>query len=120
MAVALLDATNAARTVPLYDAPSSPDAFAVRDLVMTRLASLCKIAECIEDPDVDEDQRNPAFIDHYGHLERKGTAAEQRKLEQKLEKWKADLSPGPKEGRRGGTRSESLICSDCLGFATVF
>ena len=104
MAVALLDATNAARTVPLYDAPSSPDAFAVRDLVMTRLASLCKIAECIEDPDVDEDQRNPAFIDHYGHLERKGTAAEQRKLEQKLEKWKADLSPGPKEGRRGGAR----------------
>ena len=120
VAVALLDATHAARTVPLYDAPSSPDAFAVRDLVMARPASLGKIAECSEEPEVDEDQSNLAFIDHYGNLEPKGAAVEQRKLEQKLEKWKADLSPGPKEGRRGGTRSESLICSDCLGFATVF
>ncbi|PUZ78212.1 hypothetical protein GQ55_1G435200 [Panicum hallii var. hallii] len=104
LAVALLDATHAARTVPLYDAPSSPDAFAVRDLVMTRPASLCKIAECSEEPDVDEDQSNQAFIDHYGYLEPKGAAVEQRKLEQKVEKWKADLSPGPKEGRRGGAR----------------
>ena len=104
VAVALLDATRAARTVPLYDAPSSPDAFAVRDLVMTRPASLCKIAECSEEPEVDEDQSNLAFIDHYGNLEPKGAAVEQRKLEQKLEKWKADLSPGPKEGRRGGAR----------------
>ncbi|KAG2654902.1 uncharacterized protein LOC120653777 [Panicum virgatum] len=103
VAVALLDATRA-RTVPLYDAPSSPDAFAVRDLVMTRPASLCKIAECSEEPEVDEDQSNLAFIDHYGNLEPKGAAVEQRKLEQKLEKWKADLSPGPKEGRRGGAR----------------
>ncbi|RLN36287.1 uncharacterized protein C2845_PM03G00490 [Panicum miliaceum] len=99
VAVALLDATHAARTLPLYDAPGSPDAFAVRDLVMTRPASLCKIAEGSE-PDVDEDQSNPAFIDRYGHLEPKGAAVEQRKLE----KWKADLSPGPKDGRRGGAR----------------
>jgi hypothetical protein len=106
VAVALLDATHAARTVPLYDAPSSPDAFAVRDLVMTRPASLGKIAECSEEPEeVDEDQSSQAFlIDQYGHMEPKGAAVEQRKLEQKLEKWKADLSPGPKEGRRGGAR----------------
>jgi len=71
---------------------------------MTRPASLCKIAECSEEPEVDEDQSNLAFIDHYGNLEPKGAAVEQRKLEQKLEKWKADLSPGPKEGRRGGAR----------------
>ncbi|RCV08896.1 hypothetical protein SETIT_1G363600v2 [Setaria italica] len=105
VAVALLDAARAARTVPLYDAPGSPDAFAVRDLVMTRTASLCKIAELgEEEPDVDEDQSNPAFVDHSGRLDPRGVAVEQRKLELKLEKWKADLSPGPKEGRRGGAR----------------
>ncbi|TKW42229.1 hypothetical protein SEVIR_1G370200v4 [Setaria viridis] len=105
VAVALLDAARAARTVPLYDAPGSPDAFAVRDLVMTRPASLCKIAELgEEEPGVDEDQSNPAFVDHSGRLDPRGVAVEQRKLELKLEKWKADLSPGPKEGRRGGAR----------------
>ncbi|OEL29665.1 hypothetical protein BAE44_0009316 [Dichanthelium oligosanthes] len=104
VAVALLDATLAARTVPLYDAPDSPDAFAVKDLVMKRPASLCKIAECSEEPELDEDQSNPAFIDHSGRLDPRGAAVEQRKLELKLEKWKADLWPGPKQGRRGGRR----------------
>jgi hypothetical protein len=108
VAVALLDTARAARTVPLYDAPGSPDAFAVRDLVMTRPASLCKIAErgeVEEAADVDDDKSNPAaFVDHSGRLDPRGVAVEQRKLELKLEKWKADLSPGPKEGRRGGAR----------------
>ncbi|CAL4967617.1 unnamed protein product [Urochloa decumbens] len=100
VAVAVLDAARA----PLYDAPGSPDAFAVRDLVAKRPASLCKIAER-DDGDDDQSQGDTAaFADHSGRMDPRGAAVEQRKLEMKLEKWKADLSPGPKAGRRGGAR----------------
>ncbi|CAN6252834.1 unnamed protein product [Urochloa humidicola] len=104
VAVAVLDAARA----PLYDAPGSPDAFAVRDLVATRPASLCRIAEHGEeeaDGGGGEDKGDPAaFVDHSGRMDSRGAAVEQRKLEMKLEKWKADLSPGPKAGGRGGAR----------------
>ncbi|CAL5020185.1 unnamed protein product [Urochloa decumbens] len=93
VAVALLDAARA----PLYDAP---DAFAVRDLVATRPSSLCRIAERGEE----EQSDTAAFVDHSGRMDPRGAAVEQRKLELKLEKWKADLSPGPKAGGRGGAR----------------
>ncbi|CAN6245640.1 unnamed protein product [Urochloa humidicola] len=105
VAVAVLDAARA----PLYDAPGSPDAFAVRDLLATtRPASLCRIAERGEeevDGGRDEEQSDTAaFVDHSGRMDSRGAAVEQRKLELKLEKWKADLSPGPKAGGRGGAR----------------
>lgn len=101
VAVALLDAAH-----PLCGASDSPGAFAVRDLVARRPASLCKIAECSEEErrpaGVGEERSDQqAFVDHSGRLEEPGGAAvEQRKLELTLEKWKADLSPGIKEGRR--------------------
>ncbi|CAN6279629.1 unnamed protein product [Urochloa humidicola] len=100
VAVALLDAARA----PLYDAPGSPDAaFAVRDLVAKRPASLCRVAERDEDGE-EERGDTAAFADHSGRMDPRGAAVEQRKLELKLEKWKADLSPGPKAGGRGGAR----------------
>ncbi|KAJ1281635.1 hypothetical protein BS78_04G320600 [Paspalum vaginatum] len=93
VAVALLDAAH-----PLCGASDdSPGAFAVRDLVARRPASLCRIAEA----GAGEGRSDQAFVDHSGRLEDPGGAAvEQRKLELTLEKWKADLSPGPKEGSR--------------------
>ncbi|XP_062220713.1 uncharacterized protein LOC133920079 [Phragmites australis] len=107
VAVTLLDATHAARTVPLYDAPDSPDAFAVKDLVMQRPASLCKIAEDKSEPDGEE--QKPAFVDHSGRLDPRSAAVEQRKLELTLEKWRADLSPGRREDRRGGARRRGRV-----------
>ncbi|WVZ73121.1 hypothetical protein U9M48_021468 [Paspalum notatum var. saurae] len=96
VAVALLDAAGAS--------DDSPGAFAVRDLVARRPASLCKIAECSPAAGVGVGEGRSdhlAFVDHSGRMEDPGGAAvEQRKLELTLERWKADLSPGIKEGRR--------------------
>ncbi|KAF8691720.1 hypothetical protein HU200_040108 [Digitaria exilis] len=104
VAVALLDDASAA---VIYDEHESPDAFAVKDLVVKKRtpASLCRIAERGEESEAaDEEQSMMAFVDHSGRLQ-EPCRVEQRKLELKLEKWKADLSPpGPKEGRRGGGR----------------
>jgi hypothetical protein len=106
VAVALLDA---ARAPPLYGVPGgSPDAVAVKDLVMKHpTASLCKVGETSEEPGVDDGQQarsNPELVGQSGHLDSRGAAVEQRKLELTLEKWKAELWPGLKEGRRSGRR----------------
>lgn len=111
VAVALLDA---ARAPPLYGGPGgSPDAVAVKDLVMT--ASLCKAGEEPE-PGVDDGQgqqarSNPELAGQSGHLDPKRAAVEQRKLELTLEKWKAELWPGLKEGRRSGRRRRRRAAS---------
>lgn len=114
VAVVLLDATHA-RTVPLCNAPGSPDAFAVKDLVMKRPASLCKIAEDTEAEELEDGRRQAvSFAEHSGPLDPRGAAVEQRKLELTLEKWRADLSPGRRQdSRRGGPwrrRRGSCFC----------
>ncbi|KAL6635339.1 hypothetical protein ACP70R_028010 [Stipagrostis hirtigluma subsp. patula] len=107
VAVSLLDDARAARTVPRYNAPESPDAFAVKDLVMKRPASLGNIAAHNDD----EHHRKPAIADNSGPLDPKGAAVEQRKLELTLEKWRADLSPDKKEVARGGAwRRGRVLC----------
>ncbi|TVU27730.1 hypothetical protein EJB05_19227, partial [Eragrostis curvula] len=112
VAVSLLDDTRAARTVPLYDAPDSPDAFAVKDLAAHRPAS-SKIVDDGHDAD-DDDPKPPPFVDHSGRLDPRSAAVEQKKLVQTLEKWKADLSPSHREdGRRGAWRSFRRI--SCFG-----
>ncbi|PWZ27337.1 hypothetical protein Zm00014a_009635 [Zea mays] len=115
VAVALLDA---ARAPPLDGVPGSPDAVAVKDLVMRRPAAppLRKVGEACEEPEpemgVDDgpaqgDQQarnNPELVGQSGHLDPRGAAVEQRKLELTLAKWKAEMWPGLKEGRRSGRR----------------
>lgn len=116
VAVALLDA---ARAPPLYGVPGSPDAVAVKDLVMKcPAASLCKVGETSEEPEpgVDDGQgqqarSNPELVGQSGHLDPRGAAVEQRKLELTLEKWKAELWPGLKEGRRSGRRRRRRAAS---------
>ncbi|XP_062221579.1 uncharacterized protein LOC133920941 [Phragmites australis] len=108
VAVTLLDAAHASRTVPLYDAPDSPGAFAVKDLVMQRSASLCKVAEDNDHEPDDEDQK-PVSVYHSGRLDPRSADVEQRKLELTLEKWKADLSPGRREDGRGGLRRRGRV-----------
>lgn len=116
VAVSLLDDAHAARTVPLYDAPGSPDAFAVKDLALMtqrprsnhdKADTATATAQGGDDHDDEDRITKPpaAFVDHSGRLDPRN---EQRKLQQTLEKWKADLSPGRKEdGRRGAWKSLS-------------
>jgi hypothetical protein len=111
VAVALLDA---ARAPPLYGVPGSPDAVAVKDLAMKRPASLCKVGEVSEEPGVDDGQQarsNPELVGQSGHLDPRGAAVEQKKLELTLERWKAELWPGLKEGRRSGRRRRRRAAS---------
>lgn len=115
VAVSRLDDAHAARTVPLFDAPGSPDALAVKDLALmtqrprtnhNKVAHVHAQAGGDADDKEDEDRRKPpAFVDHSGRLDPRNASFEQHKLQQTLEKWKADLSPGRKEdGRRGAWR----------------
>ncbi|KXG31345.1 uncharacterized protein LOC8084703 [Sorghum bicolor] len=103
VAVALLDV---ARAPPLYGVPGgSPDAVAVKDLVMkSPAASLCKVSEETGVDDGQQARSNPELVGQSGHLDPRGAAVEQRKLELTLERWKAELWPGLKEGRRSGRR----------------
>ncbi|XP_066319839.1 uncharacterized protein [Miscanthus floridulus] len=113
VAVALLDAS---RAPPLYGVPGSPDAVAVKDLAMERpAASLCKVGEVSEEPGVYDGRQqarsNPELVGQSGHLDPRGAAVEQRKLELTLERWKAELWPGLKEGRRSGRRRRRRAAS---------
>ncbi|KQK01328.1 uncharacterized protein LOC100843074 [Brachypodium distachyon] len=109
VAVALLDGATHA-VPPVYNAPGSPDAFAVKDLMAVAARqlppALGKIAEEDEEEGgavLDHHGRRRRFVENSGPLDARGAAVEQSKLEMKLEKWKADLSPDHgEEGGRGG------------------
>uniref|UniRef100_A0ACD5Z4P2 Uncharacterized protein n=1 Tax=Avena sativa TaxID=4498 RepID=A0ACD5Z4P2_AVESA len=104
VAVALLGAAQARAVAPIYCAPGSPDAFAVKDLVAMRPALSRIEEEQAEDLDHGR-RRQKALVEYSGPLDPRRAAVEQSKLAMKLEKWRADLSPDrvDKDGN-GGTR----------------
>uniref|UniRef100_A0ACD5YW59 Uncharacterized protein n=1 Tax=Avena sativa TaxID=4498 RepID=A0ACD5YW59_AVESA len=116
VAVAMLGDAQARAVAPIYRAPGSPDAFAVKDLVAMRPA-LCRIEE-EQAEDLDHGRRRQkALVEYSGPLDPRGAAVEQSKLAMKLEKWRADLLPDrvDKDGN-GGTRRRRRRTS-CFGGA---
>jgi hypothetical protein len=101
VAVALLGAAQARAIAPIYCAPGSPDGFAVKDLVAMR--PMRRIAEEAEDLDHGRRRQKPQ-VEYSGPLDPRRAAVEQSKLTMKLEKWRADLSPGPVDQNGGGAR----------------
>ncbi|CAM0942999.1 unnamed protein product [Alopecurus aequalis] len=115
VAVALLGAAQARTVAPIYCAPGSPDAFAVKDLVAMR-PTLHKIAEEGEAEDMEHgSRRQRQLVEYSGPLDPRRAAVEQSKLTMKLEKWRADLSPDRVDQNGAGTRRRRRRGGSCFG-----
>ncbi|KAM0925462.1 hypothetical protein ACQ4PT_004135 [Festuca glaucescens] len=117
VAVALLGAAQARAVAPIYCAPGSPDAFAVKDLVAMRPApALCGITEEAEDLNRGRRRQKPA-AEYSGPLDPRRAAVEQSNLTMKLEKWRADLSPDRVDKDGNGAKRRWRRRTSCFGGA---